>query len=63
MVVGVALMYMLVVKTIESIHECDMRYIATDTQLSKRPAQSHLRELWHNLLKVRFVMCNVDLLQ
>ena len=42
MVVGVALMYMLVVKTIESIHECDMRYIATDTQLCNKLVHSLL---------------------
>ena len=62
MVVGVALMYMLVVKTIESIHECDMRYIATDSQLCTRLVHSHLG-LCNNLVEVRCVVRCVDLLQ
>ena len=35
-------MYMLVVKTKLSIHECDMRITATDSQLCNKLVHSHL---------------------
>lgn len=63
MVVDVATMYMRAVMITLSIHECDMRNIATDTQLSTKPAQNPLREFWHSFFEIRFVMRCVDLLQ